>query len=150
MNTKKAGVTLIELIIVLSVIGICLSAAALTLSGGGNTGIVNALKTLQSDMRGARHLSINESVYTRISFDNINHGYFIQKRVGTQYELVESVKLKGVKVEVVSSPNKMISFTERGTPSSACTITLSSKSHIGKITVNVGSGRVKITEISKK
>ncbi|MDR1689109.1 MAG: prepilin-type N-terminal cleavage/methylation domain-containing protein [Clostridiales bacterium] len=150
MNTKKAGVTLVELIIVLSVLGICLSAALLTLSNRDKTRIENALEIIRSEMLYARKISINESVYIRITFDKRNNGFVIEKKAGIPYSLIKYVQLEGVKVESVTAPQMIVYFTERGTPSSACTITVSSQSHVGKITVNVGSGRVKITEIRKK
>lgn len=150
MNTKNAGTTLSELIIVLAIMCIVLSAAALSFAGSEKTRLQSAAVKLQSDLRYVRKLALNESVYTRIVFYTDLNYYELQKEVGTYYVTIKTVELNDTSLDSVNTSESAVEYTPRGTTNSACTIKISTGKYELSLTVNVGSGRIKIAEITNK
>lgn len=150
MNTKNAGFTLIELAAALTCLGIILSAAALSFSNSERHSLKMALTELKSDLSYAKRLSLNGNVKTRVIFDLDLNLYKIQSDSVSGYTTVKLTELENLSIDSVNTNDLIIEYTQRGTTGSACTIEMSSVNYKGSLTVNIGSGRVKIMEIVKK
>lgn len=150
MSTKNTGATLSELIIVLALMCMIFSATAISVSGSDKTRLQSAAVTLQSDLRYIRKMALNESISTRIVFDADLNCYELQKESNSAYVTIKTVELNAINLDFINAAQSTVEYTPRATTNSACTIEMSTGEYKGILTVNVGSGRIKITEISKK
>jgi len=156
MNTKKknAGVTLIELILVIFILGLIFTIAVLSYRDNGKKAVETGLVMLQDDLRYIRKLAIAENTYAQIDFFK---DYYILKKTtfdGENIITVRRVELKGayiISMTAATATARTVKYTPRGTTGNACTVDIASTSgsYRGSLTVNVGSGRVEIKEIVK-
>jgi len=145
----RPGLTLIELIVVLSVIVIV--AAGISFIPSERRLVTAAALTIQADIRYMQRIALAEGRRTQLTFNQANNSYILEKWDGGGFKTVKVEKLDPViKSLYTNAPGASVCFTERGTTGDACTITLSSDGYAAALTVNVGAGRVKIIEITKK
>ena len=149
MNTKNAGLVLSELVIVLMIIGVVTSAVILS-TDRRRSRLESAMTGLQSDLRYIRKLAMSKSSKTRIVFDVLSDRYTLWQAENGIYVRFKTVNLDGVKFKSVNAGGYTVEYTSRGTTGSACTIIMSAGGYEGSLTVNVGSGRVKIKGIIKR
>jgi len=151
MNTKNKGLVLIELAAVLAIIGIILSVCVYSFRTAERFRLSSDMSQLQSDLRYIRKLSMSESVYTRMVLYSASSTYNIQKKTAEgKYVIIKSAKFDGSRFVSLNPIGGIVEYTPRGTTGSACTIVMSLGKYQGTLTVNVGSGRIKIKEIIKK
>ena len=147
MKSKK-GFVLTELITVIIIFGVILTVGALSFSIVDRLQINSAMRALQSDLRHVKRIALNEKVQARIVFDETSNVYTLEKMVNNKFVTVKTVEPQA-KIKSINASGKTVSFTTRGTTGSACTIVLTHGGYEGSLTVNVGGGRAKVTEIRR-
>jgi prepilin-type N-terminal cleavage/methylation domain-containing protein len=150
MNTKSKGLALAELIVVMAVMGVLLTAATLSVSSSGRFHLSAAMRDLQGDLRYARKLAMAESAEAQILFDVPANSYRLQKQTNGAFVTIKTVRLAKARLDSTSATNNRVRYTARGTTGDACTVTLSTDKYTCDLTVNVGSGRAAIKNMEKK
>lgn len=144
------GVTLIELIIVLSVGFILLQGCLLSLSSLDRRRLQQASVELQGDLRYAQRRAIMEGVRYKVAFDRTSDSYdVIRMEKGTNRgETIKAVTLPdGITIYRVNI--SYVEYNPRGTDNRAFTVVLKKGAYMAEMTGNVGAGRVSIKSISK-
>ena len=142
------GVTLVELIVVLAVFSIL--AAGVAVIPAEKRQLTAAARQVQDDIRLCQRIAMSENRRVRILFKEPENVYFLEKIENGSYERIKREDLSHyIESLHTNASGKDIEFTPRGTTGDACTITLKTKNYAAVLTVNVGSGRVKIFEITK-
>jgi len=146
---NRRGVTLAEVVIVLAVLAVI--AANATFVPVERRQTVSAAVELQADIRYVQRVALIEGRRTRIMFNIEENYYILQKWEDGAYNTIRKVALgPSVKKLYTNASGASVGFTARGTTGDACTINISSDKYTAVLTVNVGAGRVKITEIIKR
>jgi len=144
----KRGVTLFELIVVLAVFSIV--AASVTVIPAEKRQLAAAARQIQDDIRFCQRVAMSENRRARIIFKETENAYILEKWETNGFERINRADLSHyIESLYTNASGKNIEFTPRGTTGGACTITLKTRHYAVDLTVNVGSGRVKIFEIIK-
>ncbi len=152
---REAGFSLVELLAVLVVVGIVTALAAPNLTRWiENYRVKAAARQLVGDLQSVRMKAISEKVDHRISFDNGNRSYTLQKwnstsslwnQVGITRSLASDGNpyfQRGVNM-ADNFTNHVATFSTSGSVSSSGTVTLSGASYSKNVTVTL-IGRVSI------
>jgi len=146
---RKKGLTFIELIIVLAVLTVM--AAGISFIPAEKRQLNAAAQQVINDIRFCQRLALSESTWARILFHESENAYSVDKWESTGYVRVKKESLGHYTESLFTNASgKDIEYTSRGTTGDACTIRLSTKNYTVVMTVTVGAGRVKITEIIDK
>lgn len=137
---KKRGFTLIELILVVSIVSILISTA---FYGVKNLSIFkekHEVERIVDDIKSTRTLAMRMKDVAKIEFNSIGYKQYLGKDIQFEYDL-------GV-LNIISFPyeNKSFSFTKRGSPSyeGPGTLVLGGKNKIYTITVAPVTGNVSL------
>jgi len=145
---SSAGLTLLELIIVLALIAIL--SAGVSFAPLERRLVYSAAEEILSDVRYMQRIALIEGVRTEIVLNERDNSYTLEKWEDGGFVTIKKVRLDpAIKTLYTNASGKNINFTPRGTTGSACTITVSSAGYTAALTINIGSGRVKITEFIK-
>lgn len=150
MNCQK-GATLIELIIMLSLAAVIAGVASLSLMSVEKRKLQNAALELQSALRHAQRLSMAENVSYQVSFNLANRSCKIINVSVRPEKTIHTVTLDP-SVTIYSadmSGGRYVTFTPKGTTSSAGTIKLRTTNYSLNMTVNIGAGKVTVKDIEK-
>ena len=146
----KTGFTLIELVIVISLIAILSVAGLASARGTQRREIQNASTMIQADMRQAQRLAVIEGRRHRVRFDQVNHRYFVYPVGGFVYEPIHLPA--GVTIHSMNLPIGQIEYLPRGTlgghAAHGFTIVLRNRSYEQRLTITPSSGRVAYGEIT--
>jgi len=142
------GVTFAELIVVLAVFAIL--AAGVTAIPAERRRLTAAARQIQDDIRLCQRLAMAENKRVRVIFYETEYAYILEKWESGKFERIKREDLhQSVVYLFTNASGKKIEFTPRGTTGDACAINLKTNNFAVSLTVNVGSGRVKIFEITK-
>jgi len=145
MKNKK-GVTLVELLVVLAVISIGLSAVSVTAAHNSLRELTAAANEVQAGLRFAQRQAVTEGRRYQVFFPHNLNGYRVQRADGEALLITDVIKEKVFEGNVVlvgtTAVHSAVTYTPRGTTGDACTITLRNNEYTLELTVNLGSGRV--------
>lgn len=137
-NTKKSGFTLIELILVLSIISILISTAFYGIKNLGLFKEKHEIERIVDDIKSTRTLAMKMKDTTKLEFSSIGYKQYLGSELQFSYDFEV--------LNVISYPyqNKSFSFTKRGSPSyeGPGTLVLGGKNKIYTITVAPVTGNV--------
>lgn len=137
-NTKKSGFTLIELILVLSIISILISTAFYGIKNLGLFKEKHEIERIVDDIKSTRTLAMKMRDTTKLEFSSIGYKQYLGSELQFSYDFEV--------LNVISYPyqNKSFSFTKRGSPSyeGPGTLILGGKNKIYTITVAPVTGNV--------
>lgn len=137
-NTKKSGFTLIELILVLSIISILISTAFYGIKNLGLFKEKHEIERIVDDIKSTRTLAMKMRDTTKLEFSSIGYKQYLGSELQFSYDFEV--------LNVISYPyqNKSFSFTKRGSPSyeGPGTLVLGGKNKIYTITVAPVTGNV--------
>ena len=136
--TKKSGFTLIELILVLSIISILISTAFYGIKNLGLFKEKHEIERIVDDIKSTRTLAMKMRDTTKLEFSSIGYKQYLGSELQFSYDFEV--------LNVISYPyqNKSFSFTKRGSPSyeGPGTLILGGKNKIYTITVAPVTGNV--------
>ncbi|WP_276905841.1 type II secretion system protein [Peptoniphilus duerdenii] len=136
--TKKSGFTLIELILVLSIISILISTAFYGIKNLGLFKEKHEIERIVDDIKSTRTLAMKMKDTTKLEFSSIGYKQYLGSELQFSYDFEV--------LNVISYPyqNKSFSFTKRGSPSyeGPGTLVLGGKNKIYTITVAPVTGNV--------
>ena len=153
MTRKQAGMTLIEMLVVLVILAIAAALAAPNVSRWIESYTVRkASRQLVSDLQLAKLKTISQGVQHRILFDPANKTYTIQKLNGGVWQQVDIAR----SLSDVNNPyyaggvaltntfnNNAVTFSTTGTASPAGTVTLATTNYNRQVTV-ILTGRISV------
>ena len=138
--TKKSGFTLIELILVLSIISILISTAFYGIKNLGLFKEKHEIERIVDDIKSTRTLAMKMRDTTKLEFSSIGYKQYLGSELQFSYDFEV--------LNVISYPyqNKSFSFTKRGSPSyeGPGTLILGGKNKIYTITVAPVTGNVSL------
>lgn len=151
----ESGVTLVELAIVLMLLVIMGNMVGVSFSSVGKSELNQSCIQLQSDLRYAQRLAVIKGIKHEVLFDVVGNCYKVRyKKKGSYltYTNVKTVNFDGkVSLDRINvNAENTIAYTPTGTTNDACTIVLYNDSYTADLTVNVGSGRIKIKKFTKR
>lgn len=136
--TRKSGFTLIELILVLSIISILISTAFYGIKNLGLFKEKHEIERIVDDIKSTRTLAMKMRDTTKLEFSSIGYKQYLGSELQFSYDFEV--------LNVISYPyqNKSFSFTKRGSPSyeGPGTLILGGKNKIYTITVAPVTGNV--------
>lgn len=136
--TRKSGFTLIELILVLSIISILISTAFYGIKNLGLFKEKHEIERIVDDIKSTRTLAMKMKDTTKLEFSSIGYKQYLGSELQFSYDFEV--------LNVISYPyqNKSFSFTKRGSPSyeGPGTLILGGKNKIYTITVAPVTGNV--------
>lgn len=143
MNNKvnrKPGFTLIELILVLSIISILISTAFYGINNLGIFKEKHEVQRIVDDIRSTRTLAMKMKDISKLEFSSIGYKQYIGEELQFEYEF------EVLNVILYPYENKSFSFTKRGSPSyeGPGTLILGGKNKIYTITVVPVTGNVSL------
>jgi competence protein ComGD len=146
---NKHGFTLAELIIVLGILAIMWAVVSLSMDGLRRQSLNSASLTLQADIRYAQQMAIMEGRRWQVDFDIENNSYTIRRDsiLDTADYRRDVILPNGVTIEV-NFKDQFLHYTSKGTVNRAGTIWLRSGSFMQRSTVALGTGRVRVFEIT--
>lgn len=157
-KTKSSyGFTLIELVVVLSVIAILGTGTLTTARGLQRRTLDNTSRTLQADMRRAQRMALIEGRRWQVRFYECNTRYSILSPPGARPDRIYTVDLpSGVRFDVLGS--RAVEYLPRGSLGGAggveggtgFTMVLTSGPFEQEITVLPVSGRVRVFEVERR
>jgi len=140
----KNGFTLIELVVVISLIAILSLVGFASARGAQRREMQNAATMIQADMRQAQRLAVIEGRRYRVRFDQINRRYFVYPVGEFMYEPIYLPS--GVAIHHMNLPIGQIEYLPRGTlgghAAHGFTIVLRNRSYEQRLTITPSSGRV--------
>jgi len=142
----KAGLTLIELVLVLGIISIMAVGVFVNVRANERRALENASLALQADLRYAQRRAIMEGRRHGVMFDLRYNRYRIV--VDRPRRTIRTVYLpEGITLAEASGPSLM--FLPRGTASAGFRVTLSSETYRQELTATVSGGRIRIFEMER-
>ena len=111
-NWKK-GFTLIELVVVISLLAVICGASIATVHNVQRRNLYSAALMIQADMRQAQRLAIMEGRRYVVRFDRLNHSYFVHP-VGEPDDTPNKLP-RGVRIHNMTLRVAQIEYLPRGT-----------------------------------
>jgi prepilin-type N-terminal cleavage/methylation domain-containing protein len=147
-NMNKRGITLMELIIVMAIIAMGAVLMVPNIAAWlPNYRLRSATRDIASAMRVAQMKAVSSNVVYRVSFDDGNNNYVIQRSTGGLFvdeggsqSLPTGISFNGVSF----GGNKFVSFNPNSTASSGNAVVKNSKGTQKTISVLSTTGRVRI------
>ena len=142
----RRGFTLIELTLVLGVMTIVIAGVFITTRESHNRALYDALVVLQADLRYIQRRSITEGRPHVIVFNRQYNMYIIRvDGVIGEAGRIRTVYLpNGVTFHEITAQGDRVSFTSRGTISSAFTVVVTNGRYRQWLTGTVGAGSINI------
>ena len=170
-TTRNAkGYTLIEVLIVVTIMGLAAAIIVPNMMQGGTLGVQAGARMIIADMLFAQNEAMAQQSSRRIVFDTDNNSYRVEKYdsgasawvlefnpskgVGNnqqnyEVDFEEDGRFKGI--EIVSAEfnsTSTIEFDDTGNPSSGGTVTLRFEDHVFEIKVAPFTGRVTVQRVT--
>lgn len=143
----QKGYTIIEVITVLFIIIILSSIVMTSLTSVSRRQLHRAALELQSDLRYAKNMSLQEGTNYSIIFFLQNNSYIMRRMENGRYVTIKEVTLQNVDILHTTANNNTIIFTPRGTTGNPSTVMLHNNYYRVSLTISLGAGRVLIQEI---
>ena len=141
---QESGRTVLELLLALALV---ISVAAAVIPGFASQDrrrLVQAARTLQSDLRYAQRMALIKATQTSVLFRQ-REGAYILRGLGANGREVQLPR--DVSIYDVSSPTaSQVIYTATGSTASPCTIVLMTDRYRLDVTVNLGAGRAEVKE----
>lgn len=142
------GFTFLEIILAISILSIVSGSVIFSYIALDKTYLMRDSEKVKNSIEEIKFLSLIYNQLYYLEFYPENNSYQTYKNTNYVKEELEYVYLDNIEnISSNSIPSNLISFNEDGITASACTITINSKWHEVKLTVNVGSGNVKMGNI---
>lgn len=139
------GFTFLEVVLSVSILSIIFSSIFFSYVALDKSLLMQDSEKVKNSIEEIKLLSLiyNQDYY--LEFYPEDNSYHTFKSTNHVNEILDTVTLNNVeKISNNLVQKDLITFYENGITASACTITLTSKFHELKLTVNVGSGNVKM------
>lgn len=157
--SRPRGVTLIEVLIVVTILGIAASIVVPTLLEPGQLKIQAASRLVISDILVAQNEAVAAAAPRRIKFDVAANGYKLADennatvalpwmKQGYSVTFQNDRRFEGVKLELVDfGGNDFVQFDELGGTATGGTVEISAQGHRYRITVKPFTGRVTVAPV---
>lgn len=147
---NKNGFTLIEFVISFGIAIIILGVSAVSFVSAERQKIIQSANVLQKNLRYCQKNAMDEKRKYDLLIDKTRNLYYIRRI--DDYGLLRKISQvnlpSGINISTNAKGNS-IAYTLQGTSSNACTIILRGRKYFLEMTVNVGSGRIKINQLQK-
>jgi len=155
----RAGMTLIEVLIVVSIMGIAAAIVVPTMIQPGQLTIQAASRLVISDILVAQNEAVAQAAPRRIKFDLAGNGYKLVDanhatvalpwmKQGYSVSFAKDSRFQGVKLELVDfGGNDYVQFDDLGGTTTGGTIELSAQGHRYRISVRPFTGRVTVAPV---
>jgi prepilin-type N-terminal cleavage/methylation domain-containing protein len=143
----RRGVTLIELIVVMVIIAI---AAALTIPNIGRWipgyRLRSAARDVVSLMRSAQMKAVSSNTQFRVSFNDVNHSYILQRKSGEVWVDDGTVQTlpPGIQIVGITLPGKNAEFNPNSTSSSGSVTLRNPKDAEKRIVLYSATGKIRV------
>lgn len=144
MNRK--GVTLVELIVVIVIIGICAALAVPNIAVGLRRYRLNsAIRDIASIFRVAQLGAVSRNITFRVECDQGTGTFTLQRNSGGMWIDEKSFLLpQGISIKEITLPGNTALFQSNATASSGGLTVRNSKGMERRVSLNATTGRVKI------
>ncbi|RVU54964.1 prepilin-type N-terminal cleavage/methylation domain-containing protein [Anaerosphaera multitolerans] len=144
----KKAFTLIEIIIVISILLILLSIGVFSSAMVEDFKIREDVKLIHRDLKNARNLAISKKDNSKVKFNNENSYTIICGDISENREYSEKIKIKFKRKDGNIETTRTVEFTKRGVSAygSSGTIELSTPKKIYEITIEPVTGKVNLKD----
>jgi len=155
MLKNNKGFTILELLLVLAITSVTAIVLMPSFRSQELRNFESEAMMILEDIRFAQSMAIAHRTNYRIRFDIEQHLYIIERAEASIWVIVKQIHLTYTMFIPPIQGGPIVQFTPRGTTGTAREVRLASASngtrgnYIASFTINVGSGRVRITNIGR-
>ncbi len=169
-NRLKAGYTLIEVLIVVTIMGLAAAVVVPNMLRGGTLGVQAGARMIIADLLFAQNEAMAQQSTRRVVFDTSNNSYRVEKydsgasawvleynpsagvtnnQQNYEIDFDDDSRFRGIEISAASfNGSSTVEFDDLGNPSSGGTVRLKFEEHEYEIRVAPFTGRVTVERVT--